>query len=100
MGERKEKKKKHKKKAAYFHEGLKGTVYSTSMYTLCLTSYVFALPVHHYWDSLPGPERGHTFQFFICDPHWHQELLRITGAKSEQSKKEGEKERGGERDIR
>lgn len=54
----------------------------TYLVTKCMQTCVCmcAIPVHHNRDSFPGPEGGHTLQLLICDPHRHQQLLRVAGA--------------------
>lgn len=45
-------------------------------------------PINHSRKPLPGSEGCHIFQLLVSDPGWHQELLRIAGAKSGRADKE------------
>lgn len=38
-------------------------------------------PINHSREPLPGAEGCHVFQLLVSDPGWHQELLRVAGAK-------------------
>lgn len=55
-------------------------------------------PVNHSREPLPGAEGGHVFQLLVSDPDWHQELLRIAGAKPAEGQREQWSDKESERE--